>query len=117
MEIRFVDRSQQLTAALRDRGERSLLFALSRFGDQLQHVTVYTDDVNGPRGGVDKRCLMRAKLRRKGTVEVVQAGSNLGHCLSLAASRLGRTVRRQIDARRQIDRRSIRRSEAFVRPS
>lgn len=108
MEIRFVDRSNQLTEALRERGERSLFFALSRFGEQVQHVTVYAEDVNGPRGGADKRCRMEAKLRRGGTVEIAQGGTSLGQCLSLAAGRLGGSVRRQLDRRQRFDRRSIR---------
>jgi hypothetical protein len=33
-----------------------MLFALSRFASRLRAVRVRLADVNGPRGGVDKRC-------------------------------------------------------------
>jgi hypothetical protein len=116
MEIRFVDRSKQLTEANRERGERSLLFAVSRYGDEIQQITVYAEDVNGPRGGVDKRCVVRAKLRRGGSVEVRQDGTDFGQCLGLASSRLGRSVRRKLDVRRQFNRETVRRQEAFISP-
>ena len=35
--------------------------ALRRMGGRLAWVTVRLDDVNGPRGGNDKRCLVRAQ--------------------------------------------------------
>ena len=53
---------------------------------------------------------MQAKLRR-GTVGVVQAGSTFSECIKLAARRLGRSVRRQLDLQRQFDRQTVRRLE------
>ena len=41
---------------LKVRAERRILFALSRFASRLRLVRVRFGDVNGPRGGVDKRC-------------------------------------------------------------
>ena len=109
MEVRFIDRSQQLTDAHRDSGERSLRFAMSRFGDEVRHITVTTHELNGPKGGIDKRCVIRAKLRRRGTVEVMQDARDFSACLTLAAGRLGRSVRRQLDRRKDFDRRTVRR--------
>ena len=39
---------------------RRLKFALARFGGAVQHVTVRFEDVNGPKGGIDKRCTIEA---------------------------------------------------------
>jgi hypothetical protein len=44
---------EHVAARLRD--------ALRRFGDRLAWVVVHLDDVNGPRGGNDKRCVVRAQ--------------------------------------------------------
>lgn len=35
--------------------------ALRRMGNRLAWVVVHLDDVNGPRGGNDKRCVVRAQ--------------------------------------------------------
>ncbi len=35
--------------------------SLRRLGRELSWVVVHLDDVNGPRGGVDKRCVVRVQ--------------------------------------------------------
>jgi hypothetical protein len=52
--IEFLIRAGQpdTVDALREYAERRLSFALRRFADQVQDVTVRLVDVNGPRGGV-----------------------------------------------------------------
>ena len=45
-----------LTPALRDHALRRVHTALRRFAPRLGDVHVRLSDVNGPRGGVDKRC-------------------------------------------------------------
>ena len=42
--------------------DRRVSFELSRFGRQVRAVTVNLEDLNGPRGGIDKRCSMQADL-------------------------------------------------------
>lgn len=36
--------------------ERHVTFALSRFSSRLKRTSVRLDDLNGPRGGIDKVC-------------------------------------------------------------
>ena len=43
---------------LRSHIERRVGFALLRFTDALSSVLVRLDDLNGPKGGFDKRCLV-----------------------------------------------------------
>ena len=50
------------TETLREYTARRLSFALRRFSHRIRHITVRVVDVNGPRGGVDTRCSMTAKL-------------------------------------------------------
>ncbi len=65
-------RGYQLTIsdALRTHIERRLHFALSRFGARILHVAVRLEDINGPRGGVDKRCRIVVALAGAGHVQV-----------------------------------------------
>jgi hypothetical protein len=75
MKIQIRKRRVEVSDALRAYVERRLGFALGRFGDRLGPITVRFSDVNGHRGGVDKRCQIHVDFMppRK------RAGSGNGH--------------------------------------
>ena len=50
--------------------ERRLDFALGRFGGRISQVTVGLEDLNGPRGGADKRCRLAVRLVPSGKVTI-----------------------------------------------
>lgn len=56
MQIRIHAKGFDLTPAMKDHVERKLTFALDRFSDEHVNLQVTLEDVNGPRGGNDKRC-------------------------------------------------------------
>ena len=80
--------------------ERRLLFALGRFSPRIQRVAVYLADLNGPKGGVDKRCRLVARLLRSGVVTVEDRGAELTALIDRASDRLARTVQRKLERRR-----------------
>jgi ribosome-associated translation inhibitor RaiA len=80
--------------------ERRLSFALSRFGGRLRAVSVSLTDLNGPRGGIDKRCSIQARLSPRGTVRVEHTDSELPAAVDRAATRLARAVARALERRR-----------------
>ena len=75
MKIQIRKRRVEVSDTLRAYVERRLGFALGRFGDRLGPITVRFSDVNGHRGGVDKRCQIHVNFMppRK------RAGSGNGH--------------------------------------
>lgn len=81
--------------------ERRLYFALSRFGGRVKAVSVSLVDLNGPRGGIDKRCSMQARLAPRGTVRVEHTDSELSAAVDRAAAQLGRAVTRALERRRE----------------
>jgi ribosome-associated translation inhibitor RaiA len=83
----------------RDFIERRLLFALGRFGGRIRRVLVRLEDVNGPRGGLDKRCHIDARLAGRGTLVVEVRDVELEPAISRAAERIGRRVRDELAAR------------------
>ena len=96
MRVEIRGRRIEVTDQLRAHGERSLAFALARFGMRIESVTVYLVDVDGPRGGVDKCCRIDVKLRPAGRVFVEEAASGLHTALDRAAGRVGRSVGRKL---------------------
>ena len=92
-----------------DTMKRRLRFALGRFGDSINEVTVRLADLNGPKGGVDKECLIVVKLRKGGDVIVQGSGKDYTATLNYCADRIGRAVERELSKNRKAPIRRIRR--------
>lgn len=97
MHVDIRSRGFDLTPALRAHTERRLAFALSRFAPQLTNLVVRMDDLNGPKGGIDKRCRMEARLLGHPALVVEATGSDLYVAIDAAADRLGRSVSRALE--------------------
>ena len=69
MQILFKSRAP-LAAELNDVARTRALFVLRRFAARIPQATIQLSDVNGPRGGVDKRCQLELKTDRTGAVVV-----------------------------------------------
>ena len=99
--MRLAIRSQDLDIGQRLRGsiERRLRFVLGRFGTRIGSVTVHLADLNGPRGGLDKRCRIVVRLVRAGQVFVEDTDADLGAVVDRATDRVGQAVRRELERR------------------
>jgi len=71
-----------VTPALTEHVHRQLQQALGRFAAQIQSFRVRVNDVNGPRGGNDKRCRMEACLERGGRVFAERVDADLYAAIS-----------------------------------
>ena len=87
---------------IRSYAERRLRFALGRFAGGVERVVVRFWDANGPRGGVDKECQMRARLIGGGEVLVRDVDADRHVVIDRAADRLGRAVGRLLDWHREV---------------
>ena len=85
-----------LTDAIENRVRERLWFTLSRITQRVRRVLVTLSDLNGPRGGIDKRCLIEVRLnaRRKIIIEDVQP--DLYTAIDRATGRAARTVMRRL---------------------
>ena len=70
MQINVQALNFDLTPALRQHTERRLHFVLGRANGQISRLTVRLSDLNGPRGGEDKRCLLRITLTGAPTLPI-----------------------------------------------
>lgn len=71
-------------------------FALSRLASRIRRVEVRFVDVNGPRGGIDKRCRVLLHLDRGLPVLVEEKGSDLLALIDRAMDRVGRAVHKRL---------------------
>ena len=81
---------------LADHLDRRLHFALSRFSSRIARVTVFLEDVNGPRGGVDKACRIVVRLRRGADVVASVEDVEWVAAIDRATTRVGHSVAREI---------------------
>ncbi len=80
--------------------ERRLSFAVGRFATRITQVAVKITDLNGSRGGVDKRCRLLARLSGYGDLVVEDNDANLLVVIDRATERLGRVVSRRCERQR-----------------
>ncbi len=104
MQIGIQARGFELTESLRNHCERRLLFALGSAGSKVRGVSIRLSDENGPRGGSDKRCTIRAILHGSPPAVVVQDGADLYVAINHAANRLARTISRRTERTRSVRR-------------
>jgi ribosome-associated translation inhibitor RaiA len=67
---------------------------------------VQLSDINGPRGGIDKRCQIEVQLKGTPNVVIEDVEADLYAAIDRAAERVGRTVARRLSRQR-----------AFARPA
>lgn len=65
--------------------------ALDRFAGEIDVLTHKFEDLNGPKGGVDKRCTVEARGRFQSRIASAQAPS-FTEAADLALEKLGRSI-------------------------
>ncbi len=102
---------------LEDHIERRLRFALSRFRGRIVKVFVFLQDLNGPRGGIDKVCRVLVKTRGSGIVVAAVIDSAWEAAVDRATTRIGHSVARQIERHRGRRGGSFRGLAGAIRPT
>ena len=99
LQIRFrgIDPSEAVT----DYATRRVHQHLSRFGRQVRAVTVRLADVNGPRGGADKRCQVTVSGPRLRAVHLTETHADLLAGIDLALDRLAHVIGRSLERARE----------------
>lgn len=102
MQIDIQARDFSLTDALQQHTQRRLHFALSRTDEHLRRVQVRLSDVNGPRGGRDKRCQLRLVISGMPDLVIEELDADLYAAINRASARAGRSLIRRL--KRQLPR-------------
>jgi putative sigma-54 modulation protein len=102
MRIEVRGRAGILSEPLRSHTVRRLRFAVGRFASRIERLTVRMQDVNGPKGGVDKQCQIVVKLAPWGGLKVEERDLDLYLAVDRATGRLGRCIAREVQRRRDL---------------
>ena len=96
MQIAIQAHGFSLTDALEKHVQDRLRFAFSRVSGRVRRVLVTLSDINGPRGGVDKRCLLEVRLDGLSSVVVEDIQTDLYTAIDRACGRAARSVMRKL---------------------
>jgi putative sigma-54 modulation protein len=116
-------RGFSLTSAIAGRVRKRLDFLLGRGLNRVRRADVTLSDLNGPRGGVDKRCLIKISIDGLRPVVVEDIQSDLYMAIDRAVGRASRTVlrrmalensRRRAEAQRWLDEQRKRDKQALL---
>jgi len=89
-------------SGLREYVARRMRFAIGRFRDHIQWARIKVADVNGPRGGVDKRCVVQLRLRNRPDVIFAITEVEARSAVDRAADRVAQVLSRRLGRQRRI---------------
>lgn len=84
-----------LTDALNEYADGRLRLALKNAIDDVLQATVRLSDINGPRGGVDKRCSVHVVLKGRPDVVGEDTDADMYAAIDRAMDRVARGVERR----------------------
>lgn len=100
MQMDIQSQGFTLTTGLRDHLIKRLAYGLNHGNEHITRITVRLSDINGPRGGADKRCFIELRLKQQPPVVIEDTEADLYVAIDRAAERAGRTLARRL-ARQQ----------------
>lgn len=101
MQIDLRAQGIEVTESLRDHAERCLNFGLDWAKHDVDRVVVTLSDINGPRGGNDKRCQLRIPLPRIRNVVIEEIARDLQVAIARAVDRAARSLERRLSRQRE----------------
>lgn len=94
MNINVCAQNFDMTEALELFVRERLYFALNRTADDIIAIDVYLEDINGPKGGVDKQAIIRTTLGNHRAIVIESVHENMYGAISTGIKRTKRAVRR-----------------------
>ena len=106
MQIDIYANGFTTTGALRAHVTRRLQYAFGCCAKRISRTIVHLSDINGPRGGVDKRCQIQVRLAALSDVVIEDTEADMYVAIDLAAERASRIVVRHLARQRRPVRRA-----------
>ena len=97
MQIDIQARQIPLDRSLKGYTQRRIRFALTRFDERIQRVSMWLSDVNGPKGGRDKHCRLQLALAGNTSIVIEDIHEILSVAINRAIERAGHSLVRKLD--------------------
>ena len=107
MQIFIQSSSFKLTRSLKHYVEKKIKNSLGRRTDDVKRIYVRLFDINGPHGGIDKRCHLHLTLPNMADVVIQNTQDNLYDAINLASIKAKSTLNRRLSRQKLIGRSSL----------
>jgi putative sigma-54 modulation protein len=101
MQMDIQSQGFTLTPGPHDYLTKRLAYSLGHGDQSITRVIVRLSDINGPRGGDDKRCLIEVRLRQLPAVVIADTEADLYAAIDRATDRASRTLARRLARQRE----------------
>ncbi|RLS37969.1 MAG: HPF/RaiA family ribosome-associated protein [Planctomycetota bacterium] len=102
MLIDVVHRNVRVTQEQKEWIQRRIDFALSRFARRIRRVSLIFSDINGARGGVDKKCRIVVTLSPQGEIMIDETAVNIEAAVAVISDRVARAISRTLERRQDL---------------
>ena len=76
--------------------EKALCSALDRFKHTIREVDINLIDLNGPKGGLDKRCNVQIRFEHQGSLVVTSTGASIIQIVHEACDKLRHVITKRL---------------------
>ena len=114
MKLEIRAHGLELTAGLRAHAEKRLRFGLDWARHDVDKVVLRFTDINGPRGGADKRCQLRIPLAGMRDIVIEDTAGDIHVALDRAVDRAAHTLERRLSRRREFGPPPVVREDEFA---
>lgn len=108
MKILLTARGIELDDDLKGYVVRRIQFALGRYAAKIKSLSIRLEDVNGPKGGIDKGCQIRVDAGFAQKVIILERSETVHAAAANAIERVERSVERHLSLARTAGRRPAR---------
>jgi putative sigma-54 modulation protein len=113
MQIDIQARGFDLTDGIREHTKKRLGFAIDWAQDDVREIKIRLSDVNGPRGGEDKRCLIQIPMIGKSSIVIEDVESDLYSAIDKAIHRMERVLAKRLERAREFPHETPRKKQAL----
>ncbi len=108
MNIQLQTQGFELTPAIEAHTLKQLRFHLANFDSHVIGADVFLKDINGPKGGLDKKVLIHVRLASRMTITIERTRADLYDAVTIAARQTKRAVRRTLNKHRRMEKFTLR---------
>jgi ribosome-associated translation inhibitor RaiA len=101
MQIDLRANGIEMSDSLREHTERSLNFGLDWARQDVSRVVITLSDINGPRGGNDKRCQLRIPLPKMRDVVIEEIANDFQVAITRSVDRAARSLECRLSRQRE----------------
>jgi ribosome hibernation promoting factor len=114
MRVHLQTQGFELTSAIDAHVRRQLGRHLAGSEDNIIAVDVFLSDINGPKGGIDKKALVCVQLASRLAVSFEAIHSDLYRAVTVASRKARHSVKRTLRRQKRLEKRELRQMRQYA---